>query len=355
MTIGVLLKKNLKIIDLSRWLANSSKATDIEKKLFFMSRGQSEVILPDDKITRLIYILDEEGPIRYKKISFHPDGLGNLLCYLQNNQDKELLQDLLEAIDLGFIEGWISTQEQPDDYKPIYMGYNPRKIKFFLRNNEIGFGIERCIYEANPYITCQSEILKGSFVIGLAQLLSVLERTKLPAVEQNFDKHLIAYICSATGVDDTIKVKQLSNIPYFSKSVKLRICAIFALAQKTSGLISLPNIADWLKRSCFEVTEKINSSVIRSKIIENIDKSALTGDLNAFFQSIADSKLIKKDILGFQDAKKTFRILSFQKLKLQSQKSLDQIAYKMGLRISVIFSYLVCSAVFMIIAFLKLY
>lgn len=347
-------KKNLKIPDLSRWLSTSSKFADAEKKLFMMTRGGlSEVILPDDKIARIIYLLDDNGPIRYRKASFHPDGLGNLLCFLKKSNDEELKKDVFEAIDTGFIEGWISHQEDAEKFKSVNLGYNPRRIKFFLRKNEMGFGIERCIYETNPYLTCQSELLKNYFVLGLAQTLSVIERIKFPPIEDTFDKEIMAYICFHAGVDDSIKVKQLQNLPFFSKSFKLKICAIFALAQKMSGLISLPNTAEWLRQSCIDVLDRIYSSKLREKIKENVDKNVESGDINALFSSIADAKTITKDILGFREAKKQFKILSFQKLRLKSQKSLDNIAMHMGLRISVAFSYLICSVVFVVITILK--
>jgi len=217
----------------------------------------------------------------------------------------------------------------------------------------MGFGVERCIYETNPYLTCQSDMLKGYFTLGLAQTLSVLERIKLPPIEDTFDKNIMSYICFHAEVDDSIKIKQLQNLPFFSKSFKLKICAIFALAQKNSGLISLPNTAEWLKNSCIDVTEKINSSLLREKIIENVNKFAQTGDINSFFSALADSKTITKDIIGFRSAKQQFKILSFQKMRLKSQKSLDQIAMHLGLRISVAFSYLICSIVFVVITLIK--
>lgn len=353
-----LARKELKIPDLSRWLTTNSRFTDIERKLFVMTQGwQSEVILPSDKITRIIYLLDDTGPIRYKTASFHPDALGNYLNYLYSSdkeEDKDILKDLLEAIDVGFIEGWISIQEEPDIYKPIFLGYNPRRIKFFMRNLEMGFGIERCIYETNPYLTCRSGLLKSNFVLDLTQTLSVLERVKLPKIEGDLDRHLLAYISYHCRIDDTIKIKQLRNLPFYSKNIKLKLCAIFAVAQKNAGILSLPNITNWIKDNCLEITEKINSSIIKKKIINNIETSSKTGNLSALFQSIADAKLITKDLIGFQEAKKQYKILSFQKLKLRSQKSLDQIAFNVGLRISVVFSYLICSAVFVLITFLKL-
>ncbi len=82
---------------------------------------------------------------------------------------------------------------------------------------------------------------------------------------------------------------------------------------------------------------------IRRNITERLDAAVATGDINKIFAVISDSKTIRKDVYGFMDAKKTFKILNFEMLKLKSQHNLDQLAFRMGLRVAVIFSYLICS------------
>jgi hypothetical protein len=309
-----------------------------------MSRGdQTEVILPDEKLTRLIYLLDEDGPIRYRDVSFHPDGLGNYFAYLLMKKEFGLLDSLSSAIDFGFIEGWITGQENQDLYKPINLGWNPKKIKTFIRKNEMGFGLERCLYELNPYLACLSPVLDSVYAVSLPAVLAALNQGKLNGKNIDEDKHLTAYICVKTGIEDSIKVKPLQNYPFFNKSMAIKLCAMFALAQTKASIEKLPGLANWTRQNLSQVSDRLYSVNIRKLYIEGLDKAVLTGDLDKLFSAASSAKLIKKDVYGFQEAKKTFKILNFEILKLKSQHNLDQLAYRLGLRIAVIVSYLICS------------
>jgi hypothetical protein len=337
-------KKNLRISELTRWISATSRLPDIEKRLFQMTRGgQTEIILPDEKIARIIYLLDEDGPIRYRDTSFHPDGLGNLFSYYLMGNDTTGLEYIATCIDFGFIEGWVSTQEDQDMYKTNVMGWNSKKVKAFMRKNELGFGLERCLYELNPYLPCLSPLLETNYSVGLPAVLSALNQGKITGKNIDDDKHLTAYICFQIDIEDSIKVKQLQSFTFFAKALPIKLCAMFAFAQKASGLESLPTIANWVRQNLNSIIEKINSKKIKSKLIEDLDFATKSGDISKIFGVISDLKTVKKDVNGFQGAKKTYKVLTFEIMKLKSQRSLDQMAYRLGLRISVIVAYLICA------------
>ena len=347
-------KKNLRLTDLTRWITFTSRSADIEKRLSFMARGdQTEVILPDEKMVRIIYLLDEDGPIRFKDISFHPDGLGNLFSYYLFKNEQNAIDNLNVIIEFGFIEGWISGQENPDMYKSNIVGWHPRKLKTFMRKGELGFGIERCLYELNPYLPCLSPILENTYAVGLPAVLTALNQGRLNGKDIDNDKHLTSYICSQIDIEDAIRIKTLQNFPFFSKSMAIKLCAMFAFAQQRAGIDKLPGIASWLRQNLNSVTEKLNSNNIRKKVIENLDIAVATGDLNKIFLSISDAKVVRADVYGFQEAKRTYKILTFEILKLKSSHSLDQLAYRMGLRVAVIFSYLICAVAILSVAFMN--
>ncbi len=345
-------KKTLKLPDLVRWISFTSRLPEVEKRLVSIIRGQAEIILPDEKIARMIYILDDEGPIRYKDIAFHPDGLGNLFAYFMIYNDQQSLEGLITAIDNSYIEGWITNQENQDNYKPNILGYHPRKIKHYLRKHEMGFGIERCLYELNPYLPCLSPLLEATYSVGLPSVLTALNQpNRITGKDLENDKHLTAYICFQTDVEDAIKIKSLQRYPFFYKSIPIRLCAMFALAQQKSGIDRLNNITAWFRAALAPVLEKFNSVSLRRKVTENLDNAVATGNIEKVFQAIADSKLIGRDANGFAEAKRTYKILSFETLKLQSQANLDQLAYRMGLRVAVIFAYLICTVAILSVVF----
>lgn len=347
-------KKNVKLGELARWIIMTSRAADIEKRVMLMLRmNQAEVIIPDDKLARMIYLLDEDGPIRFRDVSFHPDGLGSELAYYMYKNNTSAIESISTAVDMGFIEGWISGQENQDLYRTNALGWNPKKIKMYIKKNEPGFGVERCLYELNPFLPCLSPILENTYAIGLPALLTALNQGRLNGKDIENDKHLTAYICSQIELDEPVKVKSLQNFPYFNKALPIKFAAMFAMAQQRSGIDKLPGIASWLRQNLTQVTDKLNSTKIKRKVMENLDTAAATGDVGKVFASISDPKLIKSDVYGFQEAKRQFKVLSFEIMKLKSQHNLDQLAYRMGLRVAVISAYLVCAIAIMSVLLLN--
>lgn len=337
-------KKNMRISDIGRWLTFTSKFSDIENKLLSMTRGgQEQVIIPDDKLSRVLFLMDEGGPFRYKKATFHIDGLGNLLAYLNDNPDEELQDNILTAMDYGLIESWILNQPDPNLYKNSILGWNPKNLKFFARKKDIGFGFERVMYETAKYLPCQSLLIDGLYSVGLPALLANLNIKRLSYNEDSMmDNHISSYICKYVEISDSIKIKQLQNFPSLARNKEVKYCAILALAQKKSELTNLPALTQWIREGLSSVLEFVKSKKIKKKVTDLMDKSVAAGDTNKLFAIITNSKFIKNDIYGFREAKKQYMILSFEIMKLKSQTNIDQLAYRLGLRISVIFSYLIC-------------
>jgi len=337
-------KKAIKLSDMARWLSFTSKFTDIESKLFGMTKpGQLEVIIPDEKLSRLLYYMDDSGPFRYRKLTFHPDGLGNLLSYLNQNPDEELTSYLLKALDYGLIEGWIMSQDDRNMYKLKRLGWSPRKIKFFARKKEIGFGIERVMYETSKFLPCQGEVLKDRYCVGLPSLLTSLNDKRLSyGEESNVDNHITSYITTYIELEDSVKIKQLKSFPQIAKSAEIKHLAIFTLAQQKSGIKSLPALSQWLREGLNLISKNLNSKNIKSTLAEKLDEAVPSGDLQKLFSIIVNANLIRNDLYGFKEAKTQYKILNFEILKLRSQANLDQLSYRLGLRVSVIFSYLIC-------------
>lgn len=334
-------KKNLKMPDLSRWISFTSKFPDIEKRIYLMAHGsQSEIVIPDEKLARILSLLDEEGPIRIRNTCFHPRATGNIFVHFYNQDNKEGIEDILSVFDQGLIEGWIAQQDDPEQYKPTILGWNPRKIKHYFRTKELGFGVERCLYELNSYLACKSPLLDNFYCVGLTSLIKDLEKIKLPSSDK-IDKHLFAYLGTQCDMENSIKIKSLLHFPDIASNDDIKLCTLLATGQKMSGIQSLPNLTRWVREKLDIVLKKIYSSKIRAAIEDKLNKSVASGDIDKLLSIISDSRLLKKDLNGFRTAKNQYKLLSFEIYKLKSKSNLDQMSYKLGLRAALAFSYLI--------------
>ncbi len=337
-------KKNIKMSELSRWMAFSSRLSDIETKLYNMTNiGREQIVIPDEKLARILCLMDEGGPFRYKDATFHPLGLGNLMAYLNVNPDENLIENIITALDFGLIESWIGSQFEPNKYKPTYLGWNPVKIRFYARKKEIGFGIERVLYETNKYLPCLSPILSDQYSVGLNAILYNLDKKRLTYNEDNqVDNHICAAICKYLEIEDSIKVKKLQGFASVARLNEVKYCALMALAQKKTDMRKLPNLTKWIRGGLESVASQLSSVKIKQKFNDSLDQVVPDGDVNKVFDIVTDSKIVRNDKFGFKQAKQQYRILNFEITKLKSQRNMDHLAYRLGLRISVIFSYLVC-------------
>jgi serine/threonine protein kinase len=348
-------RKYLKVTELTRWANIGLKDPEIETKLHTITSARfNEVILPDERLSLLIHILDNEGTIRFKDVSVSIYGFGNYIAYLYISQDREKLQHLAQMVDFGLIDSWIRQQKFPDDYKATKLGWSPRKVKMYIRKNLIGFGLERCLYEFNPNIACQSNILKHKYAVSLKDILNGLNDISSGFQESDpIDRHIAAFINRDLEIEDSIKIKPLQNFPHIGKDTNVINTVMLALAQTKSGIVGLNNLSKWLRIKLNAVLEKMNSKVIKKNMQNALDKAADSGDINALYSVIADPSLVRKDIYGFQEAKKQYKMLVYEITKMQAQSNLDKMAYRIGLKISVMVSYLICAACVMVVMFMN--
>lgn len=348
-------KKYVKLNELSRWLNLTVKDPEIEKRIFALTRGgKAEVILPDDKVCRILYILDPDGPIRFKNTSITVSGLGNYLSYIIRINDIEALKEFTEILDNGLIDGWIAQQSEQDLYKVTVLGWNPRKIRIYAKKNNVGFGYERCLYELCKFLPCQSPIIAKYYTISVPTLLKSLNSLKANYKEtEPLDPHIAAFICRDLEIEDNIRVKQLAGFPNIAKMREIEIAAILALAQKKHNTQGLENLSFWVRERLTAIADKLNSNIIKSKFLENLDEIAKKGDLNKLFLAAIDEKTIRKDLAGFRQAKTQYKYLGFERVKIESQRNLDKMAYRMGLRIAVLTAYLICAIAIIFVYFLN--
>jgi len=347
-------KNSLKIADLARWLNLGMKKPEIADQIdSLVSNKHSEAIIPDEKIMYIITILDPSGPIRYKEFSSHIFGMGSYMwdCYMRGERD--LLQNQASAISEGFIDYWVRQQPDPDYYSYSTLSWSPGKLRQYIRKRELGFGLERCIYELNGSLPCQSKIMGNNYVTSLPDLLTVLDHAaaKYSEGDDMVDRHIAAYIASSINLMDEIRIKELQSFPDIGKNPQMLMLGFLALAQSESRTKNLKALSTWISGKLIEIIDSLHSKLIKRDVKNKIKQAAKEGNLNSLFKVVSASGYIKRDYYGFQEARKQYRLLTMEILELRKQSSIERMAYKVGLRISVSISYIVCVVTVLFVLF----
>ncbi len=97
-------KKLLKLADLSRWLGVTLKRTDLAEKIDNLASSRdNNVIYTDERICKVILILDPSGPLRFRGISVDLEGLGTFYTDIYYKQDQELLRQFSRLFNEGLL------------------------------------------------------------------------------------------------------------------------------------------------------------------------------------------------------------------------------------------------------------
>jgi eukaryotic-like serine/threonine-protein kinase len=123
-------------------------------------------------VTRICMALDPAAPLRHKGFSTHIDGIGPTLAM---GFTKEHVRENITAFINGrFLPQWMALQSRTkSEILQIYSILE--KLPALLTQPGPGFGIERCLYELNPYAHCMSQMIDHLYITRPEELVSALE------------------------------------------------------------------------------------------------------------------------------------------------------------------------------------
>ncbi|MEM7617187.1 MAG: serine/threonine-protein kinase [Pseudomonadota bacterium] len=138
-------------------LANSIKEI---KKDTFKTMSNLAFDWSDYTVCRIIAALDPDGPLRIHHLSINLNAVGFALAYYYSNNNSDyvwLISSIIktELLSEIFMNRSKNRQlEQNNRYFAWQMVFE--KCIEYIKNDNCGFGIERCIYELNPALPCKS-------------------------------------------------------------------------------------------------------------------------------------------------------------------------------------------------------
>lgn len=341
-------KVEVKVDELARWLRLNVMRPDLSEELdlVFNAAKRKEAYLQDEDLTKLISVIDPDGPIRHIEYSASAYGLPQVLAFGLTKGKREYAQFVADAFNKGLVNQWLELQEPLNDYDYNKQYWSGAAIAKYLRLTTLGFGLERVLYDLNPGLCCQSSMLQKHSVYSLSQMLTVLDSLPDDMHEKHdpVDRHIGAFIASKLGLNDEIRIKSIRHFPFFAKSPHIIMLALLTLAQTESKVKRLSNLCRWLVKRFGPLVENIQSKTIRKEFQAEIESAAKTGDLHLLFNIITGPNFIRRDAFGFNEAVKQYQSYTSEIVALKKQSSIERVAYHQGLKIAVMLSYFACFA-----------
>lgn len=269
---------------------------------------------------RVSIALDPEAPIRYKGMSVHPEGVGNALAHAIAT--KADLAPLAEMIAQNTILFWLDAQHHTAAVDSGSLMTRFDSCRAFLRQKNMGYGIERCLYLLNPETHCLSEKLKNFFVRSPEDMLFALEEMLAggDAPPQLFDRHILAFL----SVKDRKVVD--SYLPDFNGGEKskqiLATLKTLATIQKRSRMPAFPRIARHIAAMMAPIYDHYHDRQLREALRAKIDKIKESGDLAGMAALFENPEVPQKDFGAFKKAMYDYAALKKEKYRLE--KAMDE-------------------------------
>jgi|AGTN01.1.fsa_nt_gi Serine/threonine protein kinase len=258
-----------------------------------LNGGGDKRIVADLMLCKVLTLLDPTAPIRYKGFNAMPDGVGSALAaVMAKKSDTRLLAEvMLREVPKLWFEGRLHYT--PDN---SMMEGNFRELKNYLGQTGMGFGLERCLYEMNDALPCQSPLVGEEYVVELRQLLPALNAAAAKRTDFKqwpVDRHVAAFMGARARSDIDRNLLQLSD-PDPARSF-MALLNLFAVFQYRLGPEQLPGLAAWVGALAAPVVAAFHSRDKRKELEKEIPKLIRRGSVVEIYNLLENPGEREKD------------------------------------------------------------
>lgn len=312
---------------LPRWIEQNVHKKDVAatlRKLVRSTGGAStqNQKFNDELLSRVITTLDPEGPIRINELSFNIDVIGFIMCdALRNNKQIEL-NLISEIMEMDLPNFWADMQPgngQSEEITDVL--WKIQRARIYMKMSNLGFGMERFMYEMSPQFPCLSSKVMPYHVTNLSDMLLTLDSLAKDMVNGDHslvDRHLAAFLASGAGAMKETFFKELQYYPSLMKSQELQVMILLAKAQEKTKIKSLKGICYWVALRMLSMMENIHSAHVRKNICRDVLHACEQGHIGLVVSTLVQSKALGQDAQGFANALAAFRK---NKIKIKDLKS----------------------------------
>jgi hypothetical protein len=289
-------------------------------------------------VARVIMALDPAGPIRHKGFSSHVDGIGATLAAGFN--DDGTRRQVEELIASGILKQWLSLQGRTKtEIMNIYSTLE--KLQTMVGLPGPGFGIERCLYELNPYGHCISPMIEHLYITQTSELIPALEAVahdkELPPVPM--DRHIAAFLAAHSQEIDERILRPLTHKDNRPADEALKIMRILARVQSVYSNGAAPSLCLWLKDLTQPAVDAFNNIKLRRQIERQVIQASETGFIVALMRILDDHKVIDLDIENYKKAKREYEQCSAQIHRMDiGLEQKDSLAGELGEQVAAVIS-----------------
>lgn len=331
-----------------RWTERSIKDRELSQQIVeCRHRGSSgpRTISDDLLLARTIVTLDPEGPLRWRGTSVMPDGLGAWTALVAT--DPEMTAAFSEMISSQLVEFWIEKQVQAGAATSLGK-VDAARIRTYLDKPGPGSGIERCLYELNKGMACQSPRYIAANAVRIRDLMTAIDASAKTG-DQKLDRHVAAFLGARYSGSIDGELAEYANARGGEAALIAQL-KIFAAVQFKHGPPELPNLAAFFLGHLKVLLAPYRNLALRKRLRSSAERIAATGKLPELLGVIRSRKTMKADKSGYDKAKRDYHAFERQAVALaESRGNATDRSMALGRKVAAYLSCAVGTAVVAIV------
>ena len=300
----------------------------------------------DDRLARVLSILDPYGPLRHGAFCAHPSSA----CYIifdgalkgKHDQIDAMMRLVARGIFREHVRhGTPTARHDASVLDRLARLYNP-KLQ--------GFGIERLLYATHLSLPCLSPLLHEYRAFEIQDVMLGLDDIALKYPDKFFiDRHIASFLLQTLELKQEARVRGLYNLPGVKENVILSDIAILALVCEKHS-VKMPHLTQLV---CKELTQILQLNLLnikkRNEIIEKINTTAQSGLLAQVIDVVGNANVYNADKVGYRRALKEIEDLERQISLLLNEGYSARMGIMVGQKATVMLSYALFTIAFAVL------
>ena len=322
------------------WVKNGMEDEKLSMRIdSIVKQERSGSIGKDTAVAKVCILLSPRMPIKYRDITFFPGGIAKAVFLAMKNHQP--LKNFIDIFSSDLVKMWY--QEQDNLRSPG----STTEFRVYIMRQEIGYGIERIIYDIDNDLPCISPLFGDDYVSSAPQVLKALDKASKDAdiTVPPYDRILIAYLRCKMG-------KKIDNIISDLNSVQEEIRAsailhLYTSMQNKFGPAQLPELAKRLINFVKPVIHVYHNRKYQRYLEKELLKVYKSGKLYEIVELLENETALEKDRVDYAGALNEANILKNEIYKITNNTAkFEKEAYDTAVKFASICAVLIMAASF---------
>lgn len=289
----------------------------------FKAGGPDNAIEEAMALARLTAVLFPEGPLCFGGLNVMPDGLPHALASAYAEADTKELALWRELMARGRFSALMDIIAGRSPALRI-ASHNFGHIPVIANNAALGQGMDRCLYETNKSLPCQSPKVRGYYADSLRKLAFALDQA---AGEGEgglalFDPHVAAFMGRYSSAFEPMLIRLGATVDK-ADDYTMEVVKVLGALQERHYPQSLKKLAKTLAPALKKLAEPLQSATRRRQVQQFLSRALDDGNLFIIANGINFNSLRQRDSREYAMAQRQMMAIERERQRLLQPISPD--------------------------------